>query len=283
MGTAEGYRTLALTFLGAAVAALLTVSAQGPPSISPAPAPSGTESQRVEWMTITSADAGSFMAAVARPTGAGPFPTIVLLHGSHGFAREYVDLARALSLEGVLAIAPCWFTGAEGPGVRFVTPIRSCPDAPGRPEAESQVARKTIDTLLQAVRTLPGVRGDRVALYGHSRGGGAALQYALHAGEVQALVLNSAGYPAPLRERVKDVNVPLLILHGVADGTDDGGTAMTHVRMAQAFEKAMRSAGKPVESRYFETGNHNSIFTTAAQNDETVRLVAAFIRRHLGR
>src|SRR5678816_2635591 len=35
------------------------------------------------------ADLGPIPIAIARPAGKGPFPTVIILHGSHGFAREY--------------------------------------------------------------------------------------------------------------------------------------------------------------------------------------------------
>jgi len=61
-------------------------------------------------------------AAVARPPGKGPFPVIVLLHGTHGFAREYVRLAHDLArTSGVVAVAGFWFAGGQGEGRRFVT------------------------------------------------------------------------------------------------------------------------------------------------------------------
>jgi dienelactone hydrolase len=63
--------------------------------------------------------------AVARPDGAGPFPVIVLLHGTHGFAHEYIRLAQELAQEGLIAVAACWFSGGSGMGTRFVTPIES--------------------------------------------------------------------------------------------------------------------------------------------------------------
>src|SRR5215470_12052868 len=68
--------------------------------------------------------------------------------------------------------------------------------------------------IVQAARTLPGARPDRIGLFGHSRGGGPILSYILGAGNVQAVVLNSAGYPSGLSTRV---NAPILILHGTAD------------------------------------------------------------------
>jgi dienelactone hydrolase len=67
------------------------------------------------------------LAAVARPSGAGPFPVVILLHGTHGFPREYVQLAQALARSGFLASAACWFQGIGGPGAQFGTPI-GCPE-----------------------------------------------------------------------------------------------------------------------------------------------------------
>ena len=52
-----------------------------------------------------------------------------------------------------------------------------------------------MDALVQAARTLPDARADRIGLFGHSRGGGAVLSYVLSARTVQAAVLNSGGYP----------------------------------------------------------------------------------------
>ena len=102
-------------------------------------APAGTEALAVEWVKIAVPGPAAVLAAVARPSGGGPFPVVILLHGTHGFAREYVQLAQALSRGGLLAIAACWFEGGGGPGARFVTPI-ACPGAPGA-DARSNAQR----------------------------------------------------------------------------------------------------------------------------------------------
>ena len=146
--------------------------------------------------------------------------------------------------------------------------------------ASSPAALEAVDALVQAVRTLPGVRPDRVAIFGHSRGGGAALHYILGAGAVQAAVLNSAGYPQELSKGAPAVKVPILMLHGVADSPADGGSALTNVQMARNFEAALRRAGKPVEATYYE-GGHIGIFTSAAQYDDEVQRIVAFLRRYL--
>lgn len=248
------------------------------PVVSSADSPPGAEALTVQWVKVAVPGLGVMPAAVARPRGAGPFPTVVLLHGSHGFAHEYVRLAQDLAEGGVLAMAACWFRGRAGSGARFVTPIE-CPEAPPMPSASSPEAMQTLDALVQAARALPGARSDRMGLFGHSRGGGPIVSYVLGAGNVQAVVLNSAGYPATLSPQLK---APVLILHGTADSPADGGVAVTNVQMARDFEAKLRSAGKPVEAVYYEGGRHNDIFSSPTQYRDEVQQMLTFLRRYLG-
>jgi dipeptidyl aminopeptidase/acylaminoacyl peptidase len=72
-------------------------------------------------------------------------------------------------------------------------------------------------------------------------------------------------------------------MHGTADGPADGGSPLTDVRMARDFEAALRRAGKPVETMYYEGGGHNGIFTSATQRRDEVSRMVAFFRRQLRR
>jgi dipeptidyl aminopeptidase/acylaminoacyl peptidase len=128
---------------------------------------------------------------------------------------------------------------------------------------------------------MPEVRADRIALFGHSRGAGAVLNYVMTATDVRAAVLNSAGYPEQLADRVSHVNAPLLLLHGIADGPADGGSEMTAVARARAYEAALRKGGKTVEAHYYEHGGHNGLFTRPVQYDDEVKRMMGFLRRHL--
>lgn len=234
---------------------------------------------RIEWIRVPVASGGALRAAVALPVANGRFPAVLLLHGSHGFAQEYVRLARDLARSGVVAIAACWFEAGVGAGTRFVTAV-PCPDAPPIVLAASPAAQERVDALVEAVRALPQVRGDRIALLGHSRGGGAALHYALGVGGVQALILNSTGYPAEIVARAGDVRAAILLLHGTRDDPADGGSTVTGIARARAFEAALQAAGKAVEVTYFEAG-HNEVFASAVQYDATVRRVTTFLRQRL--
>lgn len=275
-------RTAAVGMLFALASPASSQPVQGglgvPPVTSSADSPPGAEALTVQWVKVAVPGLGVMPAAVARPRGAGPFPTVVLLHGSHGFAHEYVRLAQDLAEGGVLAVAACWFRGSAGSGARFVTPIE-CPEAPPMPSASSPEAMQTLDALVQAARALPGARSDRMGLFGHSRGGGPIVSYVLGAGNVQAVVLNSAGYPATLSPQLK---APVLILHGTADSPADGGVAVTNVQMARDFEAKLRSAGKPVEAVYYEGGRHNDIFSSPTQYRDEVQQMLTFLRRYLG-
>lgn len=61
---------------------------KNPPIVSATDAPAGTETLAVPWFSVAVPDKGVMLAAVARPSGAGPFPAVLVLHGTHGFARQ---------------------------------------------------------------------------------------------------------------------------------------------------------------------------------------------------
>lgn len=222
--------------------------------------------------------------AVARPTGSGPFPAVIILHGTHGFAREYVQLARDLATHGIVGVAACWFSGRRGSGIQFITPLE-CPKAPPLPDDSDPnrfgVARQSIAALLQAVRSVPGVRANNVALFGHSRGGGAVLYYALNdTGDVAALILDSTGYPPEVISQASMIRAPVLIMHGTADTPADGGSPRTAIVQARAFEAALRGFQKDVEVKYYEGGSHNGIFQNHVQHLDQVQRTATFILAH---
>ena len=50
-----------------------------------------------------------------------------------------------------------------------------CPEIPPLGSGDYPEAGQFVDALAEATRALPGVRADRLALVGHSRGGGAVL------------------------------------------------------------------------------------------------------------
>jgi dienelactone hydrolase len=230
----------------------------------------------VTWVRVAVPGLGAMRAAIARPSGPGPFPAVVVLHGTHGFARQYVEWANDLARGGFIVVAGCWFSGGGGAGASEVTPPIPCPEIPplGHPESV-----QFVDALVQATRGLPGVRADRLALVGHSRGAGATQQYLLAKGNVQASVLHSSGYALRPWSRAAEFNVPILIMHGTADTMAE----TTQFRLAREFEMALRANNTPVETAYCEGCGHNTFFTNSAQRDDQLKKMTEFLRRHLGR
>jgi dienelactone hydrolase len=248
------------------------------PIVTATDAPAGTETLPAKWISVAVPDLGMMRAAVAQPAGTGPFPAVLVLHGTHGFAREYVEWAAALARDGFLAVAACWFASGGGAGVNEVTPI-ACPDIPPLAPGENPAAVQIVDALVQATRGLPVVRGDQVALVGHSRGAGLTLQYLLAGGNVQAAVLHSSGYALRPWQRAAEFNVPILIMHGTADNFSDN----TRFGFAVEFEASLRANKKSVESAYCQGCGHNTFFTSAGQRDTEVRQMTDFLRRSLRR
>jgi alpha-beta hydrolase superfamily lysophospholipase len=79
--------------------------------------------------------------------------------------------------------------------------------------------------------------------------------------------------------RAAALSVPALLLHGTEDGPAEGGSDMTTVARARAFEEALLAANKVVEDEYFEGARHSALFYNADQRAHTVRRVAEFLRR----
>jgi dienelactone hydrolase len=235
--------------------------------------------QGPEWQSVDVPRVGAVSVTVAKPSGNGPFRTIIILHGTHGFAAEYLDLARDLARHGVLAVAVCWFSGGAGEGRRFVTPLDCPAGTPAMPMADSDQAFATIDSVVAAVRAMPDSCDNQIVLFGHSRGGGAVRNYLLRGGHVQGGIMNSAGYD-PSRD-VSLLKAPILILHGTADSPADGGSSFTNVGQVRAFEAAVRAARKPVEAHYYRGGTHNGMFTDRRQRSDEVRRILRFMRSRL--
>jgi dienelactone hydrolase len=234
-----------------------------------------------KWINVPVPDLGVMRAAVATPAGTGPSPVVVVLHGTHGFARQYVEWAGDLARAGFIAVAPCWFSGGGGAGADAVSSPIPCPEIPPLGSGEYPQAVRLVDAVVQAARALPNARRDRLALVGHSRGGGAIQQYLLAGGQVNAAVLHSSGYALRPGGHADAFRVPLLIMHGTADGPADGGGPNTRIELAREFEAALRKSDQPVETAYTEGGGHSTFFTSAAQRDAELKRMIEFLRRHL--
>lgn len=281
-----------LTWPGGTLATALATAAAAPAeaapveALSPAVPPSGAEGIGASWYTVATPEGRTLLLAIfdTRPSPDLAVPAILVLHGTHGFAREYVEIAHDLSEQtGYVVAAGCWFDGVgQDADTSDVTPIR----CPGGPEfaGATQPAWSAVHTLTQAVRQYAGGT-TQLGVFGHARGAEVALQLASSADPagngVQAVVSSSGIYtavprtpdydsPTPL-SLAESLSAPVLILHGQAD---------TQVRFSNAalYYQRLQSLSKPAQCVVYPRVGHDAILHTTP-GDAQHRVFTDGVRR----
>jgi carboxymethylenebutenolidase len=161
------------------------------------------------------ADEGS-VALTRYPTDhAGRRPSVLLLHGSHGFElkpRAYQRYADALSAKGIDAYLIRYLTAADAPAFEPKT-------TQARREAYEATRfdswSKRVSSVVTAILARPDSSG-RIGLLGFSLGGYVASATAARDERVAALAVLYGGMPDAMVSHVKHLP-PLIELHGEAD------------------------------------------------------------------
>lgn len=176
-----------------------------PPPAPPVPA----DASYTERDAAVGTGALALPATLALPRGDGPFPAVVLVHGSGpqdrdetiGPNRPFLEIARGLAARGIAVLRyekrtkahPGWFAGREF-------------------DMDDEV---TDDAVLAVglLRATPGIDATRVFVLGHSQGGMLAPRVARASGHVAGLILLAA--PArPLLDLLPEQNRYLFALDG---------------------------------------------------------------------
>jgi carboxymethylenebutenolidase len=183
------------------------------------------------------------------PSGAGPFPAVIILHGAgprdagnddfqdfcaklaeHGYFTEFIEYysqtepASAGDVGGMVSDFPTWLS-----------------------EVHSGIA---------ALKKNPSVNSKPVALMGFSLGSFISLSYgATYPGEVAAIVEYYGGLPPALNARAP-VMPPVLILHGDADH-------IVPVSQATDLDALLTKAGRPHEMKIYSGAQHGFNFPGA--------------------
>jgi dienelactone hydrolase len=260
-------------------------------ALAPMAPPPGTEGFGASWFRLETSAGHTLLVAIydTRPSPDRAVPAILVLHDTHGFASEYVQIAHDLSEQtGYVVAAGCWFDGA-GPDADTsdVTPIR----CPGGPEftGATPAAWPTVRTLSEAVRQYAG--GEHLGILGQARGAEVALQLAsspdASGAGIQAVVASSGIYavvprtpdydsPTPL-SLADALTAPVLILHGQAD---------TRSRFSNAalYYERLQQAGKAAQCVVYPRAGQDAMLHTTAGNEQHrvfvdgVRRSAAFFQ-----
>lgn len=213
--------------------------------------------------------AGDIQAWISRPTEAGRYPAIVLLHGRTGPSDSFRQVAVRFAEEGIVGVALNYMT--HGTDVTNPEALRAIGDALGY------------------LRTQNDVAPDRLVLAGYCKGGGLTyLGLANHQGFGAGVIWHGGLFNQETSERSPEnpfdaaqrIEVPILIIHGASDQP---------VPVADVYRLAQRldALRKRFELKVYSGADH--VFTLPGgaayvpeAADDAFREAVIFIRKTFG-
>lgn len=208
-------------------------------------------SRRLDSITnVTVANPGgpAVRAYLARPAGAGPHPTVIMIHEFWGFNTEMRDKADLLARSGYVVVAPDMFRGSSTNWI---------PRAIYQTLTTPQERRNTdLDAVYAWLEQQPEVDPGRVAVMGFCFGGATSLRYSLWNPKLAATAV-FYGSPISDANQLQSLPGPLLGVFGGADSS---------IPLAEvgAFESALVTAGIPSTITIYPDQPHAFITDVAA-------------------
>jgi dienelactone hydrolase len=231
-----------------------------------------TGQRAIHFANITPGAPVTLDATLVRPSGPGPFPAIVQLHGCGGLEAQSYRWARWFADHGYVALVVDSFGPRKVKG-----DCRSGPDEP-------PVTARFDDAFgaLGYLQSLPDVRPDRIAAIGWSQGGvyamsvvnGPSLERARRRGVILPAIGFAAAigvYPGGCFSLVQEQAIrPLLVLIGESDD-------WTPAAKCREMVEAMRSRGAdahivtyPGAYHYFDVEGRRKELLAEVENDNRV-------------
>ena len=198
--------------------------------------------------SVASTGSSAVRAYVARPAGAGPHPTVIMIHEFWGLNIEMRDKADLLARAGYVVVAPDMFRGSSTSWI---------PRAIYQTLTTPQAQRNTdLDAVYAWLEQQPEVNPARVAVIGFCFGGATSLRYSLWNPKLAATAI-FYGSPISSADELKSLPGPLLGVFGGADTS----IPLTDVG---AFETALITAGIPSTITIYPNQPHAFITDVAA-------------------
>lgn len=207
------------------------------------------------------------------PTGAGPFPAVVVIHEWWGLNSQIKAQAEQLAAEGYVALAVDLYRGRVTADSGEAHELMR-----GLPEDR---ARRDLLAAFDYLAERPDVRSDRIGSIGWCMGGGYSLVLALAQPRLAASVIYY-GRLVSDESSLQQIRAPVLGLFG----ENDRGIP---VRSVRAFERALRRLGKSIEVHIYPGAGHafanptRPSYREAAARDAREKTQAFFARHLKGR
>lgn len=166
-------------------------------------------------------------AYVARPSGTGPFPVVIMVHEWWGLKADVVGKAEALAKDGYIVVAPNLFRGNTTDW--FPTAIWQVTNTP-----TTQIDAD-LDAVLQWINNQPDANHNQIAIMGFCFGGGTALRYSVNTPAITATAVFYGSVITDPNELKK--------LHGPVLGIFGGADTMIPHSAVMAFDDGLTAAG----------------------------------------
>jgi len=187
------------------------------------------------------ADDDATVGYLAVPTGAGPFPALILIHEWNGLADRVREVADAMAAEGYVTLAADLYSGRTGStpdeNMALVSEIG----------ADSETMIANLDAAARFLRERDDVTG-RVGTLGWCFGGGVALSYALGGEEHEATAIFYGNL-------VTDPAILASIDHEVYGSFAEMDTGIPPETVNE-FVSALRAAGVENDVHIYDEVNH---------------------------
>ena len=212
-----------------------------------------------ETITVHGHNDDVINAYVAKPLGAGPFPSIVLIHHAPGWDEWYREAARRFAHHGLVAISPNLYQrSGHGVPAEVATKVR---ESGGISDDQ---ALGDVEGAMKYLRSLPYVNG-KVGVFGTCSGGRLTFLTACRIKGFDAAVECwggrvvasgddlTANQPVAPFDYTKDLGCPLLGLFG----NDDQSPSPEQVNL---HEEELKKHGKNYDFHRYDNAGHGFFY-----------------------
>jgi carboxymethylenebutenolidase len=203
------------------------------------------DGRRLEGLTNT--QIGDVRAFVAKPSGLGPFPAVVMVHEFWGLRQEIVDKANLLAKEGYVVIAPDTYRNQRTDWIpRAIFLSASTP---------KDRVNEDMNEVFSWLEAQSVVDPKRIAVMGFCYGGTLALNFSLSNPRVAATAV-FYGQLVTDAEILKRLPGPVLGVFGGAD-------VSIPLEKVRAFEAGLLAAKIPHEVKIYDGMGHAFVQSVA--------------------
>lgn len=266
-GTPKAESTTGSASITTTTAALIPAATADGVRLVPTNVPVGFDLAGAQWIELDRPDGHSQLAAIFTPTGTGPFPTVVYLHGAGGLGITQLQWVARLTAAGYLVVAGCYLAANADLAAANPNFFVPCAGLPPNDQSDTAAITTAYRALLSTAHALGAAKHGSIGVVGVSSGAEVALD--VNDPSVAAIVADS-GYGAGPPQTV---TAPVLFL----GHTTDPNVPHTDV---VAYEQTLRAAGNDVESHYYDGTGHVATLTAPNVDDATQRTVT-FLDQHL--